>query len=129
MTYTPGWFGEMETELRRQVRELERDLTKEAMAAHDVDAPAVEIAGIVHRRVLRAEQTYMTTAGPVTAERWLYRAREDDTARRRRNRTGRVYGHLGPFKAILRRQELRRCSCPTVDRWAALRSAHWLVPR
>jgi hypothetical protein len=51
------------------------------MAAHDVDAPAVEIAGIEHRRVLRAEQTYMTAAEPVAVERWLYRGREDDTAR------------------------------------------------
>lgn len=80
-TFTPGWFGEMETELRRLMLELERDLTTEVMAAHDIDAAAVEIAGIVHRRVLRAEQTYMTAAGPVTVERWLYRDREDDTAR------------------------------------------------
>jgi hypothetical protein len=67
-TYSPGWFGEMETGLRWLLLELERDLTKEVMVAHDVDAAAVEIAGIEHRRVLRAEQTYMTAAGPVTVE-------------------------------------------------------------
>lgn len=55
--------------------EIERDLTAEVIAAHDVDAPAIEIEGKLHRRVLRAAQTYMTAAGPVTAERWLYRAR------------------------------------------------------
>jgi len=79
--YTPGWFGEVETELRKKMLELERDLTTEIMAAHDIDAAAVEIAGKVHRRVLRAEQTYLTTAGPVIVERWLYRERDDDTAR------------------------------------------------
>jgi hypothetical protein len=79
--YTPGWFAEVETELRKKMLELERDLTAEIMAAHDVDAGAVEIAGKAHRRVLRAAQTYMTTAGPVTVERWLYRDRDDDSAR------------------------------------------------
>jgi len=79
-TYAPGWFEEVETELRRRMLEIERDLTAEIMAAHDVDAAAVEIAGKVHRRVLRAEQTYMTAAGPVTVARWLYRDRDDDSA-------------------------------------------------
>ncbi len=77
----PGWFEEVEAELREKMLELERDLTAEVMAAHDVDAAALEIDGKVHRRVLRAAQTYMTAAGPVTVERWLYRDRNDDTAR------------------------------------------------
>lgn len=78
---TPGWFGEVEAELRRRMLALERDLTAEIMAAHDLDAGAIEIAGKVHRRVLRAEQTYLTAAGPVTVERWLYRERDDDEAK------------------------------------------------
>lgn len=79
--YPPGWFEEVETELRRRMLEIERDLTAGIMAAHDVDAAAIEIAGTPHRRVLRAEQTYMTAAGPVTVARWLYRDRDDDTVR------------------------------------------------
>jgi hypothetical protein len=78
--YTPGWFEDVETELHQKVLELERDLTAEIMAAHDVDAGAIEIAGKAHRRVLRAAQTYVTKAGPVVVERWLYRDRTDDEA-------------------------------------------------
>ena len=77
-TYKPGWFEEIESELHRRVADLERDLTAEVMEAHDVDAGAIEVAGKEHRRVLRAAQTYVTQAGPVVVERWLYRDREDD---------------------------------------------------
>ncbi len=78
--YKPGWFSEVERKLREELLKLQRDLTAEVMEAHDVDAAIVEVAGTVHRRVLRSEQTYMTTAGPVTVARWLYRDRGDDTA-------------------------------------------------
>jgi hypothetical protein len=61
--YKPGWFEEVETELHKRMVEIERDLTAEIIAAHDVDAPAIEIEGKLHRRVLRAAQTYMTAAG------------------------------------------------------------------
>lgn len=77
--YKPGWFEEVETELHKRMVEIERDLTAEIIAAHDVDTPAIEIEGKVHRRVLRSSQTYMTAAGPVTAERWLYREQDDDS--------------------------------------------------
>jgi hypothetical protein len=75
----PGWFEDVETELHKQLGEIQRDLTAEIIAAHDVDAPVIEVAGKLHRRVLRAAQTYMTAAGPVTVERWLYRERDDDS--------------------------------------------------
>ena len=75
----PGWFKEVETELHKQLGEIQRDLTAEIIAAHDVDAPVIEVAGKLHRRVPRAAQTYMTAAGPVTVERWLYRERDDDS--------------------------------------------------
>jgi len=78
--YEPGWFEEAEAKIHAQVAELERELTAEVIAAHDVDAAYVEIGGKAHRRVLRAEQTYMTLAGSVTVERWLYRERDDDSA-------------------------------------------------
>jgi hypothetical protein len=79
--YTPGWFGEVETELRKKMLELERELTAEIMTAHDIDAGAIEVFGKAHRRVLRAAQTYVTKAGPITVERWLYRDRTDDEAK------------------------------------------------
>lgn len=77
--YKPGWFEDVETELHKRMVEIERDLTAEIIAAHDVDAAAIEIQGKLHRRVLRAAQTYMTAAGPVTVDRWLYRDRDDDS--------------------------------------------------
>lgn len=77
--YKPGWFEQAEEELEKQLLEIRRDLTAELIGAHDVDAPVIEIDGKPHRRVLRAAQTYMTAAGPVTAERWLYRERDDDS--------------------------------------------------
>lgn len=79
--YPSGWFGEAEVELRKRMLALERDLTAEIMAAHDVDAGGVEIDGKDHRRVLRASQTYQTVSGAVTVERWLYRERDDDSVR------------------------------------------------
>lgn len=78
--YTPGWFEEAEATLHRKMAELERELTGEMMAGHDEDAAAIEVGGVAHRRVLRAAQRYMTTAGEVTIERWLYRERDDDSA-------------------------------------------------
>lgn len=76
--YKAGWFEEIETELHRRMADLECDLTAEIMESHDVDAGAIEVAGKEHRRVLRAAQTYVTQAGPVVVERWLYRDRSDD---------------------------------------------------
>lgn len=78
--YKPGWFEEVETELHKRMVEIQQDLTAEIMTAHDVDAATIEIEGNVHRRVLRAAQTYMTASGPVTVDRWLYRDRGDDSA-------------------------------------------------
>ena len=77
----PGWFEAAEEELEKRLLEIRRDLTAELIGAHDVDAPVIEIDGKPHRRVLRAERMYMTAAGPVTAERWLYREREETANR------------------------------------------------
>jgi hypothetical protein len=52
--------------------QAEREIVGGVMSASDVDADAIEIAGRVHRRVLHSAQTYMTAAGPVSVERWLY---------------------------------------------------------
>ncbi len=57
--YEPIGFGEVETELRKRMLELERELTAEIMVGYDVDAEAIKIAGKAHRPVLRAAQTYV----------------------------------------------------------------------
>jgi hypothetical protein len=72
-------FYEFEKELHARMMEAEREIIGGVMAASDVDADAIEIEGKVHRRVLRSAQTYMTAAGPVSVERWLYKDRRDPT--------------------------------------------------
>jgi hypothetical protein len=73
-------FYDFEKELHARLMEAEREIIGGVMAASDVDADAIEIEGRVHRRVLRSAQTYMTAAGPVNVERWLYKDRRDPTA-------------------------------------------------
>jgi hypothetical protein len=73
-------FYEFEKALHAKLMEAEREIVGGVMAASDVDADAIEIEGRVHRRVLRSAQTYMTAAGPVTVERWLYKDRREPEA-------------------------------------------------
>lgn len=73
-------FYAFEKELHARLMEAEREVLGHVMAASDVEADAVEIQGRVHRRVLRSAHTYMTAAGPVSVERWLYKDRRDPTA-------------------------------------------------
>ena len=73
----PGEFAEFECELHERVMEFERDVVAGEMAKLDIDVPAVVIDGKVHRRVLRQSQRFMTAAGEVSVERWLYKDRAD----------------------------------------------------
>jgi len=73
-------FAEFEKELHERLMEAEREIVGAVMAASDVDADAIEINGRTHRRVLRSAETYMTGAGPVRVERWLYKDRADPAA-------------------------------------------------
>lgn len=77
----PGEFAEFERALHERVMEFERDIVAGEMAKLDVDVPAVLIDGKVHRRVLRQSQRYMTAAGEVSVERWLYKDRADGEGR------------------------------------------------
>jgi hypothetical protein len=76
-TFGPGDFEGFE----RRVLELGRGVMREAIAdelrAADEAAEAIEIAGVSMRRVLRSPQTYMTAAGEVTVDRWLFKDRSD----------------------------------------------------
>ena len=73
-------FYDFEKALHARLMEAGREIIGRVMSASDVDADAIEIEGRVHRRVLRSAQTYMTAAGPVSIERWLYKDRRDPTA-------------------------------------------------
>ena len=73
-------FYDFEKALHARLLEAEREILGSVMSTSDVEADAIEIAGRVHRRVLRSAQTYMTAAGPVSVERWLYKDRRDPTA-------------------------------------------------
>jgi hypothetical protein len=79
--FIPGDFNRFERELAERLREAGREALKEELRKADVDAEAVMIEGIQHRRVLWGTETYMTTMGPVTAERTLYKDRTDPGAR------------------------------------------------
>lgn len=71
-------FAEFERGLHAVVAGIERDLLAEELARADVDQQVIFMDGVPHRRVLRSEQTYMTTAGEVRVARTLYKDRSAD---------------------------------------------------
>lgn len=73
-------FYEFERDLHKKLMEVEREVVGDVMGQSDVDAEAIEIDGVPHRRVLRSAETYTTAAGPVRVERWLFKARRDPEA-------------------------------------------------
>ncbi len=77
----PRAFADFERDLHARLMEVERDVIAAEMQKLDVDHDAVVIDGKTHRRVLRASQTYMTTAGEVVVERNLYKDRADEDGR------------------------------------------------
>ena len=66
-----------EKELHTMFAEAEAEAMGEELSRFDVDLPAVKIDGVMHRQVLRCEQTYMAAAGPVKVTRSLYSTRQD----------------------------------------------------
>ena len=74
-------FESFENRLHKQLQDVERELLAEDLAASDVDVPGIIVEGTAYRRVLRAEETYMTAAGPVRVERTLYKDRSDEAER------------------------------------------------
>ena len=79
--FVPGEFDRFERELGERMREVAREALAEELRRADVDVDSVLIDGLVHRRVLRGTETYMTSMGPVTVERTLYKDRTDPDAR------------------------------------------------
>lgn len=74
-------FEAFEARLHSSLQEVERELLAEDLARADVDAEAIVVDGATLRRVLQAEQTYMTAAGPVSVSRTLFKDRSDPTER------------------------------------------------
>jgi len=65
-----------EREMHRLFAAAECEAMAEELARFDVDVPVVEVSGIAHRQVLRCEETYFGSAGPVRVERSLYSTRQ-----------------------------------------------------
>lgn len=72
-----GDFEDFEEQLHRMVAAVEAEAVGEELARHDVDLPSVTIDGIPHRRVVRCESEYFTSAGPIRVERSLYATRTE----------------------------------------------------
>jgi len=78
---TPDGLDAFEKGLHERIMAYEREMLAEEMAAADINAEAIKVAGTVYRRVLRCEGTYMTAAGPVRILRTLYKDRTDEAER------------------------------------------------
>jgi hypothetical protein len=76
-----GGFGDFEKGLHARVMAFERELLAEELRATDIDVEAVTVDGTVYRRVLRAEEEYITAAGAVRVERTLYKDHTDEGSR------------------------------------------------
>lgn len=69
----PPDFERFEQELHKHIMAVERALLTEELARHDVTAAEIEVGGDVYRPALTASGTYLSTAGPITVTRNLYR--------------------------------------------------------
>ena len=94
-------FDQFERELHERIVEVEREILAEELARYDVDVPVVRIDGVVHRQVLRCEETYVCAAGPVRVMRSLYstRATGERTACPLELRSGIIEGRWTPRAA------------------------------
>lgn len=66
-------FEQFERELHTHVLAVERAFLVTELARYDVQAEQVVVQGIVCGQPMTSTETYLTTAGPVTVERQLYR--------------------------------------------------------
>lgn len=64
-----------ERELRAKVAAVEQEAIGRELERFDLDVPELDVDGMRHGRVLRAEKTYLSSAGPVRVLRTLYRPR------------------------------------------------------
>jgi hypothetical protein len=77
-----GDLGKFERELKERLDAVGRDVVGDEIAKAEINAPAVRIGRTEYRRVLEdSPETYMTTFGPVSVHRTLYKDREDPLER------------------------------------------------
>ena len=67
---------EFEKQMHRMFAAAEAEALGEELARFDLDVSVVEIGGVAHRQVLRCEETYFASAGPVRVTRSLYSTRQ-----------------------------------------------------
>jgi len=66
-------FEQFERALHTHVLAVEREFLTAELARYDVQAEQVVVGGVVCGQPMTSTETYLTTAGPVTIERQLYR--------------------------------------------------------
>ena len=95
-----GGFEDFERELHALFAQTECAVTEDALSWRDVDLPFVFIVGKLHRRAWCCAQTYLTTAGPQSVIRTLYRARCGERAMAAlERRVGNLEGYWTPLAA------------------------------
>jgi hypothetical protein len=65
-------FENFEQELHTLVMALECELVREELSQYDISEKDIEVDGQVYHRSVRLPETYLTAAGRVTVERYLY---------------------------------------------------------
>lgn len=66
-------FEQFEHALHAHMQAVERAVLTQELARYDIDAPQVVVQDVVYGQPLASRETYLTTAGPVSVERHLYR--------------------------------------------------------
>ena len=92
-------FERFEGELHQIVAAAEGAVLAHELEQHDVNRPAVTIAGQRHHRVLRLPATYISAAGPITVVRTLYRIGHEPAVVPLELRAGIIEGHWTPRAA------------------------------
>ena len=65
-------FESFEQDIHTLVMALECELVNEELSRYDITAKEIEVDGKVYRRSVRLPETYLTAAGRVSVERYLY---------------------------------------------------------
>lgn len=71
-TGTPD-FEQFEHELHERIMAIERELLEAELACYNVTTKQVEVDGKTYRYTLTSSETYLSSAGPITVTRNLYR--------------------------------------------------------
>jgi hypothetical protein len=143
----PG-FEEIEQKMHEHILALERELLAEELVRYDVTATEIEIDQVSYQRGLSSPETYLTTAGPVTVTRSLYRSEQgvSQTIRPLELRVGIVAGYWTPRaarQAAFAMAHLPAGDCevlfaelggmqpsrPSLDRLPKALSPHWEAQR